>query len=476
MQVLSVTSEVFPLVKTGGLADVTGALPEALKAHGVTTRTLVPGYPAVMNALANRSEVYVFHELFGGNARLVSGKAKGLDLFVLDAPYLYDRPGNIYLAPNGSDWPDNVARYGALAFVAAEIGRGAVKGYEPEVLHLHDWQSALAAVHTHFGGGPPTLVTVHNIAFQGVFPAQDFGTLRLPPQAFSIEGAEYYGKVSFLKGGLACANAISTVSPTYAREICTPEFGMGLDGLLRARRDVLTGIVNGIDTTVWNPFADKLLAKTFASASIKDRRANKRELEQRFGLTQGEGIIHGVVSRLTGQKGLDLLANLADWLVGTGARLALIGTGDPAIESAFRDAVTRHPGRIGAVFGYDEALSHLVQGGADTILVPSRFEPCGLTQLYGLRYGCIPVVGRTGGLADTVIDANEAALASGFATGVAFSPIDQGNLQAALERTHRLYADQPVWTKMQNVAMSQDVSWTRSAKAYAGLYKSLKHS
>jgi starch synthase len=476
MQVLSVTSEVFPLVKTGGLADVTGALPGALKAHGVTTRTLVPGYPAVMNALDNRSEAHIFKDLFGGDARLVSGKAKGLDLFVLDAPHLYDRPGNIYLAPNGNDWPDNVARYGALAFVAAEIGRGAVKGYEPAVLHLHDWQSALAAVHTHFGGGPPTLVTVHNIAFQGVFPAQDFGTLRLPPQAFSIEGAEYYGKVSFLKGGLACANAISTVSPTYAREICTPEFGMGLDGLLRARRDVLTGIVNGIDTTVWNPFADKLLSKTYAPASLKDRRTNKRELEKRFDLAQDDGIIHGVVSRLTGQKGLDLLANLADWLVSTGARLALIGTGDPAIESAFREAVARHPGRIGAVFGYDEALSHLVQGGADTILVPSRFEPCGLTQLYGLRYGCIPVVGRTGGLADTVIDANEAALASGVATGVAFSPIDQDSLQAALERTHRLYVDQPVWTKMQAVAMSQDVSWTRSAKAYAGLHKSLKHN
>ncbi len=473
MQVLSVASEIYPLVKTGGLADVTGALPAALAPLKVKMRSLVPGYPAVLSGLKNGSVVHAFGDLFGGPASVVAGTVQGLDLLVLDAPHLYNRPGNIYLSPDGKDWGDNAARFGALAFAAAEIGRGLLPGYQPDVLQLHDWQAALAAVYVKFGGGPRTLVTVHNIAFQGVFPASSFAALKLPPQAFAVEGLEYYGNVSFLKGGLAVADAISTVSPTYAQEICTPEFGMGLDGLLRARRTVLSGIVNGIDDIVWNPATDAQLAKKYDAVALAKRDGNKRMLEQRFGLDAGDGILHGVVSRLTTQKGLDILASHLDWLVETGARLALIGTGDAAIGAAFKSAVAKHKGRIGAVFGYDEGLSHLIQGGADTILVPSRFEPCGLTQLYGLRYGCIPVVGRTGGLADTVIDANEAALGSGVATGVQFTPIDGVTLQAALARTARLFADKPVWRTMQARAMAQDVSWGRSAAAYMKLYRSL---
>jgi starch synthase len=473
MQVLSVTSELYPLVKTGGLADVTGALPAALKPQGIVLRTLVPGYPAVMKALENSSVVHHFDELYGGPASLLAATAKGLDLIVLDAPHLFARAGNIYLGPDGKDWPDNIARYGAFAYVAAEIGRGLLPGYQPQLLHLHDWQAALAAMHIRFKGGPKSLITIHNIAFQGLYPATDFMTLGLPAQAFGMDGVEFFGRINFLKGGIAAATAISTVSPTYAMEICTPEFGMGLDGLIRSRRAQVSGIVNGIDTQVWNPTTDPLIAQNYSSASLKKRVANKRALEAKFNLDSGDGILHGVVSRLTGQKGLDIFAGLLDWLVASGGRLALIGTGEQHIEDAFKVAAARYPGKISCLFAYDEALSHLVQAGADTMLVPSRFEPCGLTQLYGLRYGCIPVVGRTGGLADTVIDGNDAALAAGFATGLQFSPITDDGLQNALQRAATVFADKPAWTQMQNTAMAQDVSWSRSAKAYAKLFHSL---
>jgi starch synthase len=477
MKVLSVASEIFPLVKTGGLADVVGALPAALKPKGVQMVSLVPGYPAVMAALEDAEPIHLYGDFYGGAAGLVRAKAKGLDVIVLDAPHLYNRPGNIYLGPDGKDWPDNPKRYAALARAASDIGEGKVKTFMPDVLHLHDWQAALAAANVRYAAQgtrkPKTLLTVHNIAFQGTFGAQTFNDLGLPPNAYAVDGLEYYGGVSFLKGGLACADAISTVSPTYAHEITTPEFGMGLDGLLRQRRSALTGIVNGIDTDVWNPETDTDIAQTYSAKALDKRIANKRALEKRFELDVGDGILHGVVSRLTWQKGLDLLAEHIDWLVASGARLALVGTGEPGLENTYRDAAARHKGRVGISFKYDEGLSHLVQAGADTMLVPSRFEPCGLTQIYGLRYGCVPLVGRTGGLADTVIDANEAALGPGVATGLQFSPINSANLQSTLERAARLYANKPVWTNMQKRGMAQDVSWDHSAAAYLNLYKSL---
>jgi starch synthase len=474
MNVLSVASEVFPLVKTGGLADVVGALPAALKPHGVAMRVLAPGYPAVMAALTGGKAVHSYADMFGGPARIVAGAVHGMDILALDAPHLYDRPGNPYIGPDGKDWADNAIRFAALATVAADIGRGALKTWQPAVLHLHDWQAALAAVDVRHRGGPRTVMTVHNIAFQGQFSASVFPRLGLPAAAYSIEGLEYYGNVGFLKGGLATADMITTVSPTYAREICTPEFGMGLDGLLRARRHNTIGIVNGIDTTIWNPASDAALAASFSAKTLARRKGNKRELEKRFGLEAGDGILHGVVSRLTWQKGLDILAAQLDWLVASGARLAVVGTGEPGIEGAFATAAQRHKGRVGIVMKYDEGLSHLVQGGADTMLVPSRFEPCGLTQLYGLRYGCVPVVARTGGLADTVIDANEAALSAGVATGFQFSPVDEPSLQNALQRAGQMFATPMQWAKMQANGMAADVSWERSAAHYADLYKHLK--
>lgn len=473
MKVLSVTSELYPLVKTGGLADVAGALPHALRTHGVAMRSLLPGYPVVMRALLHGETVHRYDSLFGGPALLVAGEVHGIDLLALDAPHLFDRPGNPYLGPDGRDWPDNAQRFAALARAAADIGQGKVAAFTPDLLHLHDWQAALAAVYVKFEGGPKTLVTVHNIAFQGQFPASIFALLGLPPEAFAIDGVEYYGTVSYLKGGLSLADAISTVSPSYAQEICTPEFGMGLDGLLRARQGVLHGIVNGIDTTVWNPVTDADLPENYAANRLAKRAANKRLLEQRFGLDEGDGIIHGVVSRLTWQKGMDILTACLDGMVASGARLALIGTGEPGIEGAVQAAAQRHKGRIGVVTAYDEKLSHLLQGGADTILIPSRFEPCGLTQLYGLRYGCVPVVARTGGLADTIIDANDAALSAGVATGFQFGPVEPAALEGALTRSQRVYANPKAWASLQRRGMDSDVSWDRSATVYADLYRSL---
>ncbi|MBI2717916.1 MAG: glycogen synthase GlgA [Rhizobiales bacterium] len=473
MKVLAAASEIYPLVKTGGLADVAGALPGALKPLGIAVRTMVPGYPAVLAALDGGSLVHRYDQLFGGEVRLIAGMARGLDVIAVDAPHLFSRNGNIYLGPDGKDWPDNGQRFAALARATADASRGAIKGYRPDIVHLHDWQTALAAVYIRFGGGPRTVMTVHNIAFQGQFPASLFGSLGLPAAAFAIDGVEYYGSVCYLKGGLQTASAITTVSPSYANEICTPEFGMGLDGILRARHGVVSGIVNGIDTEVWNPETDEDLAVRYSAASLAKRVANKRAIEKRFDLDEGDGLLYCVVSRLTWQKGMDIFAEAIDGLVASGARLALIGTGEAGIEMAVLAAATAYRGRVGVVTGYDEALSHLMQGGADAIVIPSRFEPCGLTQLYGLRYGCVPVAARTGGLADTIIDANDAALAAGVATGFQFSPVDGPGLDHALGRVARAFASRESWTRMQKRGMASDVSWQRSANAYAALYRGL---
>ncbi|MEJ0011784.1 MAG: glycogen synthase GlgA [Bauldia sp.] len=473
--VLAVASEVFPLVKTGGLADVVGALPAAVRSHGVTMRVMMPGYPAALAALKAGEPVWQQKNLHGGPARLIAGKAAGMDLLVLDAPHLFGRPGNPYLGPDGADWPDNWRRFAALSYVAAEVGRGALPAFVPDVVHVHDWQAALAAVYLRTGAqpAPKTVLTIHNLAFQGNFPAAIFAELGLPQSAFAIDGVEYYGGVGYLKGGLQFADAITTVSPTYADEICTPAGGMGLDGLLRQRRGVLSGIVNGIDVEIWNPAADATLAAPYDAKTINARAANKRALEERFGLTPGNGMILSVVSRLAWQKGMDILGACIDGLVSAGARLAVLGSGEAALEGLFRAASSRHRGAVGIVTGYDENLAHLMQGGADAILIPSRFEPCGLTQFHGLRYGNVPVVARVGGLADTIIDANDAALAAGVATGIQFAPVEVAALSRAIGRAGALYGDRKTWRTLQKRGMKADVSWAKSAARYASLYAGL---
>lgn len=475
MQVLSVASELFPLVKTGGLADVAGALPAALAAEGVAVRSLVPGYPAVLGAMPDAEPIASLDGL-GGPARLLAGRAAGLDILAIDAPELFERPGNPYTGPDGRDWPDNASRFAALGRVAAAIGGGLLPGFVPDVIHAHDWQAALAPAYLAYAGGrrPGTVLTIHNLAHQGVFPRALMGALGLPERSFAMEGVEYYGGIGFLKAGLYFADRITTVSPGYAREIMTPEGGMGLDGLLRTRAADFVGILNGIDTVIWDPGSDAALAAPFDAGRIEARSRNKAAVQQRFGLARDPGPpLFGVVSRLSWQKGLDLLLEALPRLVDEGAQLALIGSGDAGLEQAFRDAAEAHPGRIGILIGYDEAAAHLVQGGSDAILVPSRFEPCGLTQLCALRYGALPVVAAVGGLADTVIHANAMAQAAGVATGLQFAPVTREALEGAIHAACTLWRRPDLWRAMQTNAMKAEVGWSAPARLYADLFRAI---
>ncbi len=476
VRVLSVASELYPLVKTGGLADVAGALPGALAAEGVAVKTLVPGYPAVLAALGTAAELAAWPDLFGGPARLVGGRGAGLDLLAIDAPHLFARAGNPYTGPDGRDWPDNALRFAALGQVAARLGQGLLPDFHPDVVHAHDWQAGLAPAYLHYAAGPRpgTVMTVHNLAFQGQFPAHWFARLGLPAHAFTTDGVEYYGMVGYLKAGLRLADRITTVSPTYAVEIRTPEAGMGFDGLLRDRASVLSGILNGIDERFWNPANDADLASTFDAAHPAPRAANKACLQERLGLhPEPDTLLFGVVTRLTWQKGMDLLLQALPALLAGGAQLALLGSGERPLDDGFAAAAAAHPGRIGVRIGYDEALAHLIQGGSDAVLVPSRFEPCGLTQLCALRYGALPVVARVGGLSDTIIDANEMALAAGVANGIQFAPVSRDALEAAIGRAAALWSDRDNWRRTQRNAMTTDVGWTRPARHYAALYRSL---
>ena len=493
MKVLFVASECVPFVKTGGLADVVGALPGALAAQGVEVRVLLPAYPAVKAALPKKAKTAVLGKLpggkhSGGGARLLAAKAKGFDLLALDLPALFERPGNPYLGPDGKDWPDNHLRYGALCRAAARIAVEGIGGWRPDLVHTHDWQGGLVPAYLKLGAAkeraaaPPTLITIHNIAFQGLFPAATMAELGLPESGFSHSGFEFFGKVGFLKAGLAYADRITTVSPTYARELTSPEFGMGLEGLIAHRRADLSGILNGIDLDVWNPESDPHIAAPYAAGRPAAKAASRKALAERFRLDGEEagkgpeargGPLFCVISRLTRQKGLDLLLEALPRLLSRGARLALLGSGDADLEAAFAAAARDNPGRVGVVIGYDEPLSHLMQAGSDAILVPSRFEPCGLTQLYGLRYGTLPVVARTGGLADTVIDANEAALQAAVATGFQFAPVAAAPLADAIDRACDAFADKKLWSGMVRRAMKHPVGWETSAAAYAKIYGEL---
>ncbi|WP_018000291.1 glycogen synthase GlgA [Paracoccus sp. N5] len=464
MRVLSVASECVPLVKTGGLADVAGALPAALAGQGVEMRTILPGYPAVLAAQAAAEPLRQIPDLFGGPARILRGTLGKTVLYLLDAPHLYARDGTIYLGPDGKDWSDNPQRFAALDRAAALIAAEGVEGWRPQILHLHDWQAGLTPVYLRQLGAAEvkTLLTIHNIAFQGIAPAHLLGALQLPAHLFNPQGFEYWGKISALKAGIVFADKVSTVSPTYAEELLTPSFGMGLEGVLADRAGDFTGILNGIDLEAWKPPYDD------PSAKAPLRRALRKE----FGLPEADGPLCVVISRLTGQKGLDLLLEALPTLLDCGGQLAVLGSGDSALESAFRAAAERYPG-VGLRLGYDEALAHRMIAGGDAILVPSRFEPCGLTQLYGLRFGTLPVVSLTGGLADTVINASAAGLAAGVATGLQFHPVEAAALSRALRRLCELWRQPRVWSRMANAAMAQPVGWDASAAAYAELFRTM---
>ncbi|MBN2905117.1 MAG: glycogen synthase GlgA [Rhodobacteraceae bacterium] len=470
IRVLSVASECVPLVKTGGLADVVGALPAALAPEGIEMRVLVPGYRAVLAAAGDAAVVWRGADLFGGPARLLFGQIAGLSLYVLDAPHLFDRDGGPYLDATGRDWSDNATRFAALSWIGALIGAEGAADWRPDVVQCHDWQAGLTPVYLKARGVDlPSVMTVHNIAFHGLMPAEMMGPLALPAWGFTPEGFEYWGQVSALKAGLVHAWKVTTVSPTYARELSTPDYGEGLEGVIAARGGDVIGILNGIDPALWDPATDPHIAPyKQPRGKAKARNALLAEMD----LPQGAGPLCVVVSRLSGQKGLDLLLEALPGLLARGGRLALLGSGDPALEQAWQAAAAQHPG-VAVTIGYDEALSHRMIAGGDAIVVPSRFEPCGLTQLFGLRYGTVPVVARTGGLADTVIDANPAALVAGVATGVQFAPVTARALATALDRLCDLYADPAGFAKIQRNGMRAAVGWGPSAAAYGALFRGL---
>ncbi|SEN43061.1 starch synthase [Gemmobacter aquatilis] len=467
-RVLSVASECVPLVKTGGLADVVGALPAALAAQGWQMRVLIPAYRPLRAQIADWPEVFAEEDLFGGRGAVKAGDVAGVPMLLLDAPHLYDREGGPYNS-GGVDWPDNPQRFAALSWIAARIAReGLADGWRPQVLHAHDWQAGYAPTYLAFGGprDVATVMTIHNIAFQGWADAPMLGTLRLPAHEFHPASLEYYGGLSSLKAGLVTADKITTVSPSYAAELMRPEFGMGLEGVIAARAADVQGILNGVDEGVWSPEAE---AVPYTSRRMKGKAANRAALCEEFGLDV-PGPLAIVVSRMTDQKGIDLLPQVLPDFIAGGGGLAILGSGDPALESAMLDLVRRYPGRVALRLGYDEALSHRMFAGGDAVLVPSRFEPCGLTQLYGLRYGTVPVVAAVGGLADTVIHANPAALAADVATGITFHPTDAPAFAQALRQLLALHAQPAVWARLVRHAMAQPVGWEGSAAAYAQLY------
>ena len=483
MQVLYITAELYPWVKSGGLGDVAAALPPALIAGGIDVRLMLPGFRGFLDAFPGITDIARLTTPFATErVRVCLTRLPGSEslAYLVDHPAFYDRPGNPYAGPDSSDWPDNHRRFGLFGWIAAELARGADPGWRPDILHGHDWHTGLApaylAARPPAAGHVPTVFTVHNLAYRGPFPGTIFPEVALPPEFFSIDGVEFFGTVSFIKAGLFYSDRLTTVSPTYAREIQTPAFGWGLDGLLRARNNVLTGILNGVDPRFWDPRHDKNLPQTYCTEdAAAGKRAAKAVLQRRLGLEPGDGgPLHGAVSRLTPQKGLDLvLAGLPDLVTG-GGQLALLGSGDDDLEQAFRAAAEQYRGRVGVAIGYDESLAHLIIGGSDVILVPSRFEPCGLTQLYALRYGALPLVRRVGGLADTVVDATATSLAEGVATGFAFDDDSPSALMSAIGRATELFREREIWQRMMRRAMTRDFSWAAAARLYAGVYRTLR--
>lgn len=476
VELLSVASEMFPFVKTGGLGDIVGTLPRALSGHGIRTRTLLPGYRAVLAGREHARCVARFADLLGHRAEILENSLYGNDIFILDIPALYDRGGDPYVGPDGNDWPDNDIRFAVLSRAAAYIAQGMVEGYRPDLVQAHDWQAGLTAAYLHYDqhAAPPVVQTIHNLSFQGCFPASTLMRLGLPADALRMEGVEYYGQVGFLKAGIYFADWITTVSPTYAREIQTPEGGMGLDGLLRARTQTLTGILNGIDTDIWNPEHDPDVHFPYRLRDIAGREANKRAFQAEFGLPQDpDAFLLGSVSRLTMQKGVDLLPDVVADIFRDNIQLVVVGSGNLSIQRELSMLQRRFPRRFACHIGYSEALGHRMPASVDALLMPSRFEPCGLTQMSACHYGGVPIAARVGGLADTIVDANAAAIAGNAATGFLFSPVDAGTLLGAVRRAHVTFRDRQAWSALQRNAVAYDVSWTQKAAQYADLFRTV---
>jgi starch synthase len=477
LRVLHVAAELYPWVKTGGLGDVIAALPPALVAQGIDARLCLPGFPAFLDAFSLSDAVRLATPFASERVRVALAYLPGsrVGAYLVDHPAFYDRAGGPYGGPDGRDWPDNYRRFGLLCWVAAALGRGADPNWRPDIVQAHDWHAGLTPAYLKAEAAPAaSVMTIHNIAYPGYFPAGTFPELSLPAGFFGIDGVEFFGGVSFLKAGLAYADRLTTVSPTYAEEIKTPAFGAALDGLLRRRAGMLSGILNGVDPAVWDPAHDPALPRAYGVNDAEaGKAAAKAALRRRLYLDEGGGPLFGVVSRLTPQKGLDLLLDAVPGLVGGGGQLALLGSGDRDLETGFAAASRSLRGGVGVEIGYDEALSRLIVAGSDVIVVPSRFEPCGLTQLYALRYGAPPLVRRTGGLADTVVDASPARLRDKTATGFMFDEATPQALAATLARAAAIYRSRPRWRQLMRTAMTRDFSWNQSARQYVELYREL---
>ncbi len=479
LAVLFVTSEVAPLIKTGGLADVAGALPAALMHAGVDVRVLVPGYKQVMEGVKSKGRLTSFPALGEMPAsQILAGKLpSGVPLMIVDCPRLYDRPGGPYQDASGSNWPDNAVRFGLFSYLGAVLGGAASPiGWRPRIVHCNDWQTGLAPAYLHFmpGDRARTVMTIHNLAYQGVFPPTTVSRLGLPPSSFAPDGVEYYGNMSFLKAGLHYADHIATVSPNYAREIQQEPLGMGMQGLLAHRAGALTGILNGIDTDAWDPETDPYIQRYYNAVRLPAKQENKHALQQRLGLAAEDRIpLLATIGRFTDQKGLDLLLEIAPDLVRLPAQLAVLGAGDASLQEAFLALARANPGRVAVQIGYDEGLAHQIEAGADIFLMPSRFEPCGLNQMYSQRYGTPPVVHDTGGLHDSVVDCQPVTLADKTATGFMFEPMTGDAFLVAVQRAVAAYYDKKIWRQLQKNGMARDFSWDASAQRYVLLYESL---
>lgn len=481
-KVLFVSSEVFPLIKTGGLADVSGSLPSALQNLGVDIRILMPGYPTVLSQLSNLQPIASLSSLpVIEQAELMIGVIQDtqVKVMVIKSASLYERDGGPYADNSGLEWPDNAIRFGVLSRVAAILSgvQTPLHDWKPDIVHCNDWQTGLTPVYMRLleNTAAKSVISLHNMAFQGCYGQEWIATLGLPAANFIMEGFEYYGQLSFLKAGIYYADTISTVSPRYAKEIQTTEFGFGLEGLLKTRGAEIKGILNGIETDEWNPETDTHLVKTYSANRIAGKKQVKRALQQKLGLdNDADAPLLGIVSRLTHQKGLDLLLPNMQNLLDTGCQLALLGSGETELEAEFEAITSKNPGRVSVTIGYNEPLSHQIMAGCDMFIMPSRFEPCGLNQLYGLAYGTPPIVNATGGLADSVVDTNQATIKDKTANGFVMAEATAEALLTCITRALRVFNQEAkTWRQIQKNGMSQNLSWDKSALEYLTLYQAL---
>lgn len=476
MRVLVVTAEVYPFAKTGGLADVSAALPRALSELGMDVRVLMPAYP---QALANAAEIREIARLgtvlgFGGTRLLETFLPQSrVPLWLVDCPDLYNRCGGPYQDLEGMEWPDNAQRFALLNHVAAGIANEPGGRWKPDIVHANDWHAGLLPllVDRKVPVRPAVVLTIHNLAYQGLFGSENFERLELSPECFGR--MEYWGKISYLKAGISAADAITTVSPTYAKEILTSEFGCGLDGLLRERMAAVSGILNGADYSLWDPAIDPHICRNYSVRTLAAKGHCKRAIQEEFGLAHTDKPLLAFMSRLVHQKMPDVLLDALPSLLESGMQFALVAEGDGDYQNGFRQLAAHFTGQVSVRIGYDERTGHRLMAGADFLLHPSRFEPCGLVPIYALRYGTVPIVRNSGGMADTVVDATADAVRSGTATGFSFEDVSADELVACVRRAADLYRQPILWRKLQQTAMRQDFGWRRPAEEYVALYRAL---